>query len=109
MKSPALCSEECGYSVFTCMCGCGCAHATWTGYLRSAVDAQRAHPVHSHVTHIHTLGVDLNTAALEVLLVIHTHLDSWGKENKNGRKKVTEVVSKLRATPKEGRNRMERL
>lgn len=57
----------------------------YTGYLRSAVDAQGAHPVHSHLTDIHTLGVDLNTTALEVLLVIHTHLESLGKEKRKER------------------------
>lgn len=75
----------------------GECHCTGTGYLRSTFDAQGAHLVHSHVTHIHTLAGDLNTAALEVLLVIHTHLDSWGKikrERMGVRKEVTEVVSK---------------
>ena len=67
-----------------------------TGYLRSALDTQGAHLVHSHVTHIHTLVGDLNAAALEVLLVKHTHLESRSKEKKERtevREEITKVVS----------------
>lgn len=48
----------------------------WEGYLRSAVDAQGAHPIHPNVRHVHALASDLNAAALEVLLVVHAHLGS---------------------------------
>lgn len=54
---------------------CGC-----TGYLRSALDTQRAHLIHSHVAHVHALAVNLHAAALEVLLVVHTHLESGGEK-----------------------------
>lgn len=54
------------------MCAC-------TDYLRSALDAQWAHLVHSHVAHVHALIGDLNGAPLEVLLLEDDHLDSWGK------------------------------
>ena len=45
------------------------------GDLRSALDAQGAHAVHAHLTHIHALVADLDHATLEVLLVEHVHLE----------------------------------
>lgn len=60
----------CFLHVWVGVCGC-----KGTGYLRSTVNTQGAHSVHSHVAHIHTLAGDLDTTALEVLLVVHTHLD----------------------------------
>lgn len=43
--------------------------------LRSTLDAQGAHTVHAHLTHIHALVADLDHATLEVLLVEHVHLE----------------------------------
>ena len=62
----------CFLHVWVDVCGC-----KGTSDLRSTFNAQGAHSVQSHVTHIHTLSSDLHTAALEVLLVVHTHLDGW--------------------------------
>lgn len=81
-----LWAQDCGCCVhFTCMSGwVGARSCRWTVYLRSTLNAQRTHPVHSHVAHIHALGVNLNAAALEVLLVEHVHLESRCKENDSG-------------------------
>ena len=65
------------------------------GYLRATVDAQGANSVHSHVAHVHTLAVDLDAATLEVLLVVHAHLDCCGEEN-DSENVVANVVSKLK-------------
>lgn len=55
---------------------------------RATVHTQGAHSVHAHLTHVHTLIGDLDTAALEVLLVEHTHLPTErGGENIRLRKK----------------------
>ncbi len=43
--------------------------------LRSTLNAQGAHAVHAHLTHIHALVADLDHATLEVLLVKHVHLE----------------------------------
>lgn len=95
MKLPPLCSEECGCWVhfacacgWVCTCGCGC-----TGYLRSTLDTQGAHLIHSHVAHIHALSANLNTVALEVLLVEHEHLHSQEGGEGTIVKVVTELVS----------------
>lgn len=42
--------------------------------LRSTLNAQRAHAVNAHLTHIHALVADLHHTTLEVLLVEHVHL-----------------------------------
>lgn len=41
---------------------------------RSTLNAQGAHAVHAHLTHVHALVGDLDHATLEVLLVEHVHL-----------------------------------
>lgn len=87
-----LFAQRCVGTALTCVV-CRC---TQWGYLRPTVDAQGAHPVHSHVTHVHALVRDLHAAALEVLLVVHTHLSGRGKA-KRTREQVTQEVS--RATP----------
>lgn len=42
--------------------------------LRATLDTKRADLVHAHLTHVHALGIDLDHAALEILLVKHVHL-----------------------------------
>lgn len=60
------------------MRACACS-IMYFCHLRPTVDAQGAHPVHAHVAHVHTLGIDLHAAALEVLLIVDAHLtDRWG-------------------------------
>lgn len=46
-----------------------------TGYLRTTFDTKGAHLVHPQVTDVHRLTGDLNRAALEVLLLVHMHLE----------------------------------
>lgn len=58
------------------------SHSTQSEYLRPTVDTQGAHLVHAQVTHVHALGVDLNTAALEILLVINPHLNDCSGEQR---------------------------
>lgn len=65
-----------GYIMGACIRGWVCVCA---GYLRSALHAQGAHLVHPHVDHIHTLACDLKEATLEVLLIVHVHLEVWRK------------------------------
>lgn len=42
--------------------------------LRAALHTKRADPVHAHRANVHALSVDLDHAALEVLLVKYVHL-----------------------------------
>lgn len=58
------------------MLGARTRRRTHSGYLRTTFDAQGANLVHPHVTDVHALGVDLDGAALEVLLLVHVHLRS---------------------------------
>lgn len=46
------------------------------GYLRTTLDTKGAHLVHPQVTDVNTLTGDLNSAALEVLMLVHVHLES---------------------------------
>lgn len=52
-------------------------------YLRTTFHAKGAHLVHPQVTDVDTLTGDLNSAALEVLLLEHVHLESR-RENVRG-------------------------
>lgn len=52
----------------------GTCRRTHSGYLRTTFDTEGAHLVHPHVTDVHTLTVDLDSTALEVLLLVQMHL-----------------------------------
>lgn len=112
MKSPALCSEECGYSVFTCMCGCvrAAVHARAT-YGPQSTRRERTLSIPMSHTFIHSPVISIQRPWKFSWSYTHIWIEDWdwGKENENGRKEVTEAVSKSRATPKESRDRLERL